>query len=110
MEDVLTLCPPLTDPLTQIQHMLKLKTVPTGDWWGWRVIGVDKHDMQILRRAQDKERAKISQRTEAYRNRTQRHYPGSTGPVNRSNPFWGVIDKVCNVIITQIFWVCGLYK
>ncbi|KAK6095687.1 hypothetical protein MT418_004361 [Batrachochytrium dendrobatidis] len=73
MNHILGLCPPITDPLSQVQHMLKLKAVPSGSWWGWNILGVDEHAMAMLRRKQQKERSKVVQRTEAYRNRSTHH-------------------------------------
>eukprot|EP00842_Homolaphlyctis_polyrhiza_P003935 jgi/Hompol1/4542/HPOL_003725-RA len=67
MEEITTLCPPLTDPLTQIQHILQQKTMPTGAWWGWKVLGYDRHQLAMLKRKQEREHVKIVQRTEAYR-------------------------------------------
>ncbi|KAI8925047.1 hypothetical protein BC831DRAFT_550918 [Entophlyctis helioformis] len=80
MSELATLCPPSTDPLSQVQHLLKMKTVPVGSWWGWQVLGVEKHDMEVLRRRQRKERERSVQRADAYRDRAK---PGKNGQPRR---------------------------
>nr|KAJ3418038.1 hypothetical protein HK105_000449 [Polyrhizophydium stewartii] len=69
MEELVAICPPETDALSQVQHMLRLRTLPVGSWWGWEILGVDEHQLEVLKRRQRKEHIKLDQRAQAYRDR-----------------------------------------
>ncbi|KAJ3260636.1 hypothetical protein HK103_000246 [Boothiomyces macroporosus] len=54
------LCPPVHhSPVTQVQAMLKKKTIPK-NWWGWQAIGIPEHERtKMVRKNQKLQRKKM---------------------------------------------------